>query len=372
VHHQVRGTTVTAAPGLLRDDAQATTRRIVREDAIVNGPSPRRFMITGAAGFVGFHTAARLLHNGAAVLGVDNFSPYYDVGLKERRVELLARHAAFTLARLSIEDRESLEAAWADFAPDVVIHLAAQAGVRYSIDHPEAYIGANLVGTFNILELARRYRPDHLLAASTSSVYGANDDMPFAETQRTATPLTLYAATKGSTELMGHAYANLFRVPTTFFRFFTVYGPWGRPDMALFKFTRAMLAGEPIDVYNRGEMARDFTYIDDLVEAIVRLVDAVPGERPAVDGDSLSPVAPCRIVNIGQGEPTQLMTYIAELERTLGIEAKKNLLPMQPGDVPATKASPALLRRLTGYVPATPVSEGVPAFVRWYRDYFEV
>ena len=255
------------------------------------------------------------------------------------------------------------------FAPEVVVHLAAQAGVRYSVEHPEAYVGANLIGTFHVLELARRYGVRHLLAASTSSIYGANEERPFHETQRIATPLTFYAATKGSTELMGHAYAYLFGMPTTFFRFFTVYGPWGRPDMALFKFTRAMLAGEPIEVYNRGEMARDFTYIDDLIEAAVRLIDVVPGGTP-VEGDSLSPVAPCRIVNIGQGRPVPLMDYIAALEKALGIEAEKILLPMQPGDVPSPQASSALLQHLVGYVPTTPIDVGVPTFVRWYREHY--
>jgi UDP-glucuronate 4-epimerase len=330
----------------------------------------RRALVTGSAGFIGFHLCRRLLSDGEAVLGVDNFSPYYDVALKEQRTEILKEFSGFTLERISIEDRPAFEKAWSDFAPDIVIHLAAQAGVRHSIDHPEAYIGANLIGTFNVLELARRHPLQHLLAASTSSVYGSNRDMPLGEQQRTQTPLTLYAATKGSTELMGHAYANIFRIPTTFFRFFTVYGPWGRPDMALFKFLKAMLADEPIDVYNNGEMIRDFTYIDDLVEAIVRLVKAVPGSEPAVEGDSLSLVAPFRVVNIGQGKPVQLMDYIGALEAHLGHPAKKNFLPMQTGDVPATEASSALLEALTGYIPSTPVSVGVPRFVDWYLSHF--
>jgi UDP-glucuronate 4-epimerase len=335
----------------------------------MSGFGDRRVLVTGSAGFIGFHTCQNLLQVGAAVLGVDNFSPYYDVTLKEKRTERLQAQPGFQLARVSIEDAAALGAAWEAFQPDAVIHLAAQAGVRYSIEHPEAYVGANLIGSFNIMELARRHPLRHLLAASTSSVYGANTDMPFVETQRVATPLTLYAATKGATELMGHSYANLFRIPTTYFRFFTVYGPWGRPDMALFKFLKAMLADEPIDVYNRGEMVRDFTYVDDLVESIVRLVDAVPGDTP-VEGDNLSPVAPFRVVNIGQGEPVRLMDYVAELERALGREAKKNMLPMQPGDVTATEASSALLKRLTGYAPSTPVSVGVPKFVEWYRGFY--
>lgn len=328
-----------------------------------------RVLVTGSAGFIGFHTCSRLLQAGATVLGIDNFSEYYDPALKERRTAILANHAEFSLARLSIEDQAEFGAAWRDFAPDVVIHLAAQAGVRYSVEHPQTYIATNLVGSFNVLELARHNPVRHLLAASTSSVYGANSEMPFAETQRTQTPLSLYAATKGATELMGHSYAHLFGTPTTFFRFFTVYGPWGRPDMALFKFTRAILAGEPIDVYNEGRMTRDFTYVDDLAEAIVRLIDAVPGTGDAIEGDSLSPVAPFRVLNIGGGEPVELMDYIAALETALDRPAVKNLLPMQPGDVPATEASSALLRRLIGWVPSTPVKVGVPAFVDWYRDY---
>ncbi len=330
----------------------------------------KRILVTGSAGFVGFHLSQRVLQDGALVLGVDNFSPYYDVALKERRTDILKQHAEFTLARISLEDAEAMDAVWSAFKPDIVVHLAAQAGVRYSIDHPEIYVSANLVGTFNVLELARRYPVAHLLAASTSSAYGANQTMPFTETQRTATPLTLYAATKGATELMGHSYSNIFRIPTTFFRFFTVYGPWGRPDMALFKFTKAILEGQPIDVYNNGDMVRDFTFIDDLVEAIVRLISVAPGGEP-VDGDSLSPVAPYRIVNIGQGKPIQLLDYIGQLETTLGMRATKNLMPIQTGDVPATEASSALLERLTGYVPSTPISVGIPAFVAWYREHYQ-
>ncbi|WP_313535348.1 SDR family NAD(P)-dependent oxidoreductase [Sphingomonas sp.] len=331
---------------------------------------PPRVLVTGSAGFIGFHTASRLLQAGATVLGIDNFSDYYDVALKEARNDMLSNHPSFRVARLSIEDQTALAAAWAEFQPDVVIHLAAQAGVRFSIEQPASYIGANIVGTFNLLELARHHPVRHFLAASTSSVYGANTDMPFGETQRTATPMSLYAATKGATELMGHSYAHLFRTPMTFFRFFTVYGPWGRPDMALFKFTRAILAGEPIDVYNNGAMVRDFTFIDDLAESIVRLIDAVPGDTP-VEGDSLSPVAPFRIVNIGAGRPTPLMDYIGAAEKALGRAAIKNFLPMQAGDVPATEAASDLLRRLTGYAPATTPEDGVAAFVHWYRAHYQ-
>ena len=328
-----------------------------------------RFLVTGSAGFIGFHVAGRLLQAGHEVLGIDNFSAYYDVALKERRTDILSNHAAFRVARLGVDDLAAFAGEWQAFRPDIVIHLAAQAGVRYSIDHPESYVQSNLIGTFNVLELARRTPPRHLLAASTSSVYGANTDMPFTEAQKVATPLTFYAATKGATELMAHSYAHLFGVPTTFFRFFTVYGPWGRPDMALFKFARAIDRGEPLDVYNRGEMVRDFTYVEDLARAVVLLADAVPGSDP-VEGDSLSPVAPFRVVNIGRGEPVRLIDYIAAVERAMGKPATLNLMPMQPGDVPATAASAALLQRLTGYVPSTPVSVGVPAFVRWYREHY--
>ena len=303
------------------------------------------------------------------MLGLDNFNDYYDVELKERRTAVLRQHPAFSLARLSLEDLAEFEQAWRDFAPDIVVHLAAQAGVRHSIDHPESYVSANLIGTFNVLELARRHPVRHLLAASTSSVYGANSEMPFSESQRTATPLSLYAATKGATELMGHSYSHLYRIPTTFFRFFTVYGPWGRPDMALFKFARAIAAGEPIHVYNNGDMARDFTYIDDLIRAIERLIDAVPGAEP-VEHDSLSPVAPFRIVNIGGGRPTPLMDYIQTLERVMGRTAIKNMMPMQQGDVRASDASPALLTALTGDAPSTPIEQGIAAFYDWYRDYY--
>ncbi|UYY56945.1 NAD-dependent epimerase/dehydratase family protein [Sphingomonas sp. S2-65] len=331
----------------------------------------KRVLVTGAAGFIGFHTCGRLLQQGNTILGIDNFSTYYDVALKEARTSILKNHADYDIARVSIEDVDTFAAAWANFKPEVVVHLAAQAGVRYSIDEPRSYIGANIIGTHNVLELARHYPVKHLLAASTSSVYGANTQMPFTETQRTQTPLSLYAATKGATELMGHSYSHLFGTPMTFFRFFTVYGPWGRPDMALFKFTKAILAGEPIDVYNNGNMVRDFTYIDDLAESIVRLADAVPGREP-VEGDSLSPVAPFRTVNIGAGTATQLMDYVAALEQALGCEAIKNFMPMQAGDVPATEASADLLRRLTGYKPDTSPSIGVPRFTKWFREYYRV
>lgn len=329
-----------------------------------------RFLVTGSAGFIGFHLCRRLLADGHEVTGVDNFSAYYDPALKEARNAELERHDnAFRIHRIGIEDAGALNTVWDEARPDIVVHLAAQAGVRYSIEHPETYVAANLVGTFNVLEAARRMPPRHLLAASTSSAYGANEAMPFREIDRAVHPLTLYAATKGAGELMGHSYAHLFGIPTTFFRFFTVYGPWGRPDMALFKFTRAILAGEPIDIYGEGRMSRDFTYIDDLVESIVRLADTPPGGL-SVEGDTLSPVAPWRMVNIGGGMPTGLMDYVSALEDALGMPATKRFLPMQDGDAPATFASADLLERLIDYRPSTPISRGVPAFVDWYRAHY--
>ena len=328
------------------------------------------YLVTGTAGFVGFHVAKRLLADRHQVTGIDGMTPYYDVTLKERRHAVLNAMPGFSAHRLMLEDAEALARVYERASPDVVIHLAAQAGVRYSIENPRAYIDSNIVGTFNILEQCRARAPRHLVIASTSSVYGANTDMPFAETDRADTPLTLYAATKKSNELMAHCYAHLWNIPTTMFRFFSVYGPWGRPDMALFKFVDRMLKDEPIDVFNHGKSQRDFTYIDDLVEAIMRLVDRVPvAGKPVAANDSLSPVAPFRVVNIGGGHMTQLMDFIAEIEAALGRPAKRNYLPMQTGDVPSTDASTELLEALIGYRPATPVAAGVRAFVAWYRDY---
>ncbi len=328
-----------------------------------------RFLITGTAGFVGFHLARRLLQEGQDVVGVDKFSDYYDVALKDERNAILEGYEGFRVERVSLEDAAALNLAWERARPEIVIHLAAQAGVRYSIDHPEAYVASNLVGTFNVLETARQFGVRHLLAASTSSAYGANTELPFRETDKAVHPMSFYAATKGATELMGHAYAHLFRIPTTFFRFFTVYGPWGRPDMALFKFARLMTDGKPIEIYGEGRMTRDFTFIDDLVESIVRLVEVVPGAAPPVEGDTLSHVAPFRLVNMGGGKPSPLMDYIAALEKAFGRTADKVFLPMQEGDVPDTTASPELLVRLTAYKPETPISVGVPAFVDWFRQW---
>lgn len=334
-------------------------------------PSPqshRRALVTGAAGFIGFHIASRLLNDGWTVLGIDNFSDYYDVRLKEARAAILQEHAGFTLARLSITDRPAYEAAWVGLRPDIVVHLAAQAGVRYSIDHPDEYIATNLIGSHNTFELARHHPVGHLVAASTSSVYGANTVTPFQETDRAVHPVSLYAATKGSMELIGHSYSHLFGIPMTFFRFFTVYGPWGRPDMAPMKFARAIIAGDPIEVYNSGEMMRDFTFVDDLVEAVVRLVGAVPAGL-ALEDDTLSPVAPCRVVNIAGGRPIGLKDFISAMEKALGKPAIRTMAPMQPGDVVMTDASTKLLHQLVGVIPETPLAEGLARFAHWYHDY---
>jgi UDP-glucuronate 4-epimerase len=327
-----------------------------------------RVLVTGAAGFIGFHLSRRLLAEGCEVDGYDGMTAYYDVALKEARWAELGRFPRFRGRIAMLEDAAAL-GAFAEPKPDIVVHLAAQAGVRYSLENPRAYVEANLVGTFNVLEVARGVR--HLLLASTSSVYGANAATPFRETDRTDHPLTLYAATKKAGEDMAHAYAHLWKTPTTAFRFFTVYGPWGRPDMALFKFVAATLRGEPVDVYGEGRMQRDFTYIDDLVEAVRRLIDLPPQESaPEGPFDSLSPAAPYRVVNIGGGRPIGLMAFIDAVERALGRKAERRMLPMQKGDVPATCASPDLLRALTGYVPATDVETGVRAFVEWYREIY--
>lgn len=332
-------------------------------------------LITGAAGFIGFHLSQRLLAEGYRVIGLDNFSDYYEVALKERRCEILSENANFSMVRESVETPGILMGLFEAHKPDVAVHLAAQAGVRYSIDNPRAYLESNLCGTFELLEAARAYPPKHLLLASTSSAFGANTKMPYIETDRADHQMSFYAATKKATESMAHSYAHLFDLPVTMFRFFTVYGPWGRPDMALFKFTKAILRDQPIDVYNFGDMKRDFTYIDDLVQGIRLLFDAVPQrvEADAIEpGDSLSPVAPYRVVNIGNSDAVQLTDFIGAIEAATGKTAIRNLMPMQAGDVPATWADASLLQRLTGYKPKTKVTEGVQAFVEWYRDYYKV
>ncbi len=334
-----------------------------------------RCLVTGTAGFIGFHVAKRLLHDGHRVTGIDGMTPYYDVRLKESRHAQLKQLSGYQGHQFMLEDADALRAAAEQCMPELVVHLAAQAGVRYSLENPRAYIDSNIVGSFNLLEICRQAKPRHLVIASTSSVYGGNTEFPFAETQRTDHPLTLYAASKKAVETIAHVYSHLWGIPITVFRFFSAYGPWGRPDMALFKFVQNILAGRPIDVYNHGRMERDFTYIDDLVEAIVRLCDRIPeqGKKGRVaDVDSLSPVAPFRIVNIGGGEPVGLLHFIEEIEAALGRPAQRNYMDMQAGDVPKTEASTALLDGLIGFRPSTPVSVGIREFVRWYRDYYNV
>lgn len=334
----------------------------------------KRVLITGTAGFIGFHLAKRLLDDGFAVHGVDGMTDYYDVALKRQRHAMLLQNPHFAASELMLEDDAALWAAAEAFKPDIIVHLAAQAGVRYSLENPRAYIDSNVVGTFNVMEAARRLEVEHLLMASTSSVYGANTDMPFAETDKADTPLTIYAATKKANEAMAHSYAHLWTLPTTMFRFFTVYGPWGRPDLALFKFVDAILDGRPIDIYNHGDMYRDFTHIRDLVKGIRLLIDTPPVRPDTPDdiaeGDSLSPVAPYRVVNIGNSDKVRLMDFITAIEDALGIEAKKNFMDMQAGDVPATWADAGLLQSLTGYRPETDFRDGVAEFVAWFRDYY--
>ncbi len=337
----------------------------------------RRALITGTAGFIGFHLARTLLAEGWQVAGFDGMTDYYDVRLKQRRHQILNQTAGFRATEAMLQDAAAFDALADDFAPDIIVHLAAQAGVRYSLEAPRAYLDSNVTGTFTVMEAARRLGVRHLLMASTSSVYGAETDLPYRETMKADTPLTIYAATKKANEAMGHAWAHLHRLPVTMFRFFTVYGPWGRPDMALFRFTRGILEGAPIDIYNHGEMWRDFTYVDDLVRGITGLIDAVPpqaDERTGdpVTGDTLSPVAPYRVVNIGNSESVKLSDFVAAIEAATGRAARRNLMEMQTGDVPRTWADASLLQALTGYKPQTPVAEGVRRFVDWYRDYYRV
>ena len=339
-----------------------------------NGNGQMRVYISGAAGFIGYHLARLLLDEGITVRGMDGMTDYYDVSLKRGRLAGLMQHPGFSFAEFMLEDAARLSRDIADFRPDAIVHLAAQAGVRYSLEAPRSYLSSNIEGTFNIIEAARDAGVGHLLLASTSSVFGANTDMPYRETDKADTQVSLYAATKKATESLSHAWAHLYALPTTCFRFFTVYGPWGRPDMAPFKFTRAILAGETIDVYGHGKMFRDFTCVTDLVRAIRLLIDAAP-ERPAspeeiAEGDSLSPVAPWRVVNIGNGEKVALEDFIAAIEAATGKSAQKHYMEMQKGDVPATWADNSLLRRLTGYRPETNIRDGIAEFVKWYRDYY--
>ena len=334
-----------------------------------------KVLVTGTAGFIGSTLAIRLLERGDEVIGIDNVNDYYDPALKLARLERVKAHAGFTEVRGDLEDRALLDRTFAEHAPERVVNLAAQAGVRYSLENPRAYIDANIVGFLNVIENCRHTGVEHLVYASTSSVYGAHTHMPFSVHESVDHPVSLYAASKKANELMAHTYSHLFGLPTTGLRFFTVYGPWGRPDMALFLFTRKILAGEPIDVFNHGRHKRDFTYIDDIVEGVVRTLDRVAAPDPAWDSDRPDPAtssAPYRVYNIGNNSPVDLEHYIRVLEDCLGTKAEKNLLPLQPGDVPDTFADVSDLVRDVGYQPATSVEEGVSRFVAWYRDYHGV
>ena len=331
-------------------------------------------LVTGCAGFIGMHCAQRLLARGEHVVGIDNLNAYYDVALKQARLQRLQAHAGFTFEPIDVANRAAMRALFERVRPTRVLHLAAQAGVRYSIDQPDDYTDSNLLGFGNILQGCRTQQVQHLVYASSSSVYGGNTKLPFSERDAVDHPVSYYAATKKANEVMAHTYAHLYGTPTTGLRFFTVYGPWGRPDMALFKFTRAMLAGEPIDIYGHGQLVRDFTYIDDIVEGVLRVLD-----KPATPDATYDPAAPhpgtssapYRIFNIGNSAPTVLMDYVAALESALGITARKNMLPIQPGDMHSTAADTSALAAWVGFTPATPVQEGVARFVDWYKDFYQ-
>jgi UDP-glucuronate 4-epimerase len=334
-----------------------------------------KILVTGAAGFIGMHVAQRLLEREHAIVGVDNLNAYYDPKLKLDRLARLQPHRGFTFHRLDIGDGAGVSSLFAAERFDRVVHLAAQAGVRYSLENPHAYVQSNVHGFLNVLEACRHHGCEHLVYASTSSVYGANRKLPFSVHDNTDHPVSLYAATKKANELMAHTYSHLFALPVTGLRFFTVYGPWGRPDMSLALFTRAILQGTPIDVFNRGEMERDFTYVDDIVEGVVRVLDVVPTPDESVDmlrPDPAVSYAPYRLYNIGNNRPVQLTAFIETLERALGRSAIKNFLPMQPGDVPATYADIEELRDVTGFAPSTPLEEGIRRYVAWFREYYEM
>ncbi len=334
-----------------------------------------RILVTGTAGFIGSTLAIRLLERGDEVIGVDNLNDYYEVGLKEARLNRLKVYSNFTDIRLSVEDRDGMAKLFQQYQPERVVHLAAQAGVRYSLENPHAYIDSNIVGFMNILEGCRHHKVENLVYASSSSVYGANESMPFSVHDNVDHPVSLYAATKKANELMAHTYSHLYGVPTTGLRFFTVYGPWGRPDMALFMFTKSIIEGKPIDVFNYGNHRRDFTYIDDIVEGVIRTLDQVAAPNAEWDGmnpDPSTSKAPYRIYNIGSNNPCELLRYIEVIEDCVGKKAEKNLLPLQPGDVPDTYANVDALIEDVDYKPSTPLEEGVAKFVDWYRDYYKV
>jgi UDP-glucuronate 4-epimerase len=334
-----------------------------------------RYLVTGAAGFIGFHLSRRLLDRGDQVVGLDNLNDYYDVQLKRDRLAQLTGREGFTFHQLDLADRDGMSRLFADERFQVVVNLAAQAGVRYSLENPHAYVDANLVGFMHVLEGCRHHDVKHLVYASSSSVYGANTRMPFSVHDNVDHPVSLYAATKKANELMAHTYSHLYQLPTTGLRFFTVYGPWGRPDMALYLFTEAILAGRPIKVFNQGQMRRDFTYIDDIVEGVIRVADRIPAGNPDWSGDAPDPGtsrAPFKIYNIGNHQPVELQHFIACIENSLGMEAEKQLLPMQPGDVPATYADVDDLMRDVGFRPATRIEDGIQQFVDWYREYHQV
>jgi UDP-glucuronate 4-epimerase len=334
----------------------------------------KNVLVTGAAGFIGFHLSRRLLKDGCRVVGLDNLNPYYDVNLKKARLNLLTPQQNFCFYQIDLADKKSMEGLFQQESLDVVVNLAAQAGVRYSLTHPDAYVESNLTGFINLLECCRRNPVQHLVFASSSSIYGANTGMPFSVHQNVDHPVSLYAATKKANELMAHSYSHLFGLPCTGLRFFTVYGPWGRPDMALFLFTRAILEGSPIQVFNHGNMQRDFTYIDDIVEGVVRIMPRLPQPDPDWSGDRPDPgssYAPYRIYNIGNNNPVRLMDFIGAIEKVLGRKAEKKFLGMQPGDVQATYADIDDLARAVDFKPATPLETGISAFVSWYRTYYD-
>ena len=332
----------------------------------------KKILLTGAAGFIGFHLAQKLLDRGDVVVGIDNLNDYYDVQLKQDRLARLIASAGFTFEKADLTDQQRIASLFAAQAFDTVVNLAAQAGVRYSLENPQAYVSSNIVGFANVLEACRHQRVGHLVYASSSSVYGANTQMPFSVHQNVDHPLSLYAASKKANELMAHTYSHLYELPTTGLRFFTVYGPWGRPDMALYLFTKAILAGRTIDVYNHGKMRRDFTYVDDIVDGVVRVIDRPAEPNPGWTSKTPDPGtsrAPYKIYNIGNNQPVELQYFIEVLENALGVKAKKNYLPMQPGDVPATYANVDDLTRDAGFRPSTPIEVGIKEFVRWYREY---